>query len=90
MVQGKPKLGSIQPPSRFGPPRYGIDASSGDTIMVFDFPSHDAGIVGEIRFYASGIAPIGSCEPDWRHIRHLGLVGWVSTCSLVPGGGPRG
>ncbi len=77
--------------SGIGKQRYGIGGSfRGEAITVFDFPGRDAGVAGEIPFYASGIVPIGDCGPDWCHIRYLGLVGWVKTPGLVPETGPRG
>ncbi len=60
--------------------RYSIDGQ--ESLKVLNFGGADAGVVGEIPFYATGIVPIGACNAQWCHIRYLGLVGWVDTHSL--------
>jgi SH3-like domain-containing protein len=68
--------------------RYSIDGE--ESVKVVSYASADAGVVGEIPFYASGIVPIGECNAQWCHVRYLGLVGWVDTRSLRLESGPSG
>lgn len=51
---------------------------------VKEFPGADAGVVGHIPSYATGIVPIGSCDKEWCHVRYLGLAGWVSAKYIAP------
>lgn len=60
------------------------------TLEVLDYPSKDAGVVGQIPSYATGIVPIGGCDKNWCHIRYLGIAGWVRGEFLAPQGRPNG
>lgn len=51
---------------------------------VYDAPGGDAGVIGHIPAYATGIVPIGSCERTWCHVRYLGIAGWVNKHYLAP------
>ena len=51
-------------------------------MKVFSFGGSDADIVGEIPYYAVGVAPIGDCNGEWCHVRYLGLVGFVDARRL--------
>lgn len=68
--------------------RYGVQGE--DSLKVFSFGGADADVVGEIPYYASGIACIGDCDGRWRHIRYLGLVGFVDSRGLRKEAGPEG
>jgi SH3-like domain-containing protein len=68
--------------------RYRIEGAN--DLKVFNFGGPDADVVGEIPFYAAGIAPIGECGGEWCHIRYLGLVGYVDMRSLHPEAEPEG
>ena len=61
-------------------PRYGINGEA--NLKVFSFGGSDADIVGEIPYYAVGVAPIGDCNGEWCHVRYLGLVGFVDARRL--------
>ncbi len=69
-------------------PKYGVDGEP--NLKVFSFASPDAEIIGEIPFYAEGIAPVGECSGQWCHVRYLGLVGFVDTHRLRPQTSPKG
>ena len=60
--------------------KYGVLGDAG--LKVFNFAGPEAGVVGEIPYYASGIVPIGDCNGAWCHIRYLGLVGFVEARRL--------
>ncbi len=68
--------------------RYRVEGMEG--LKVLSFGGADADVVGEIPFYASGIAPIGACNAQWCHIRYLGLVGFVDMRGLRPDAEPEG
>ena len=68
--------------------RYGVQGE--DSLKVFNFGGADADVVGEIPYYASGIACIGDCDGRWRHIRYLGLVGFVNSRALRKETEPEG
>ena len=68
--------------------RYGVQGE--DSLKVFSFGGADADVVGEIPYYASGIAPIGECGAHWCHIRYLGLVGFVDSRALRKEAEPEG
>jgi uncharacterized protein YraI len=68
--------------------RYGVQGENG--LKVFSFGGEDADVVGEIPYYASGIASIGECGAHWRHIRYLGLVGCVDSRGLRKEAEPEG
>jgi uncharacterized protein YgiM (DUF1202 family) len=68
--------------------RYGVQGE--DSLKVFSFGGADAEVVGEIPYYASGIACIGDCDGRWRHIRYLGLVGFVDSRALRQEAEPEG
>lgn len=53
-------------------------------VEVFDQPGSEAGVVGRIPAYATGIVPIGGCDKIWCHVRYLGVAGWVSASALAP------
>jgi SH3-like domain-containing protein len=55
-----------------------------ESAPVREYPSPEAGIIGSLPSYASGIVAIGACDGQWRHIRYLGLVGWVECKRLEP------
>lgn len=55
-----------------------------ESAPVRDYPDANAGVVGSLPSYASGIVAIGSCDGAWCHIRYLGLVGWVERRLLEP------
>ncbi len=68
--------------------RYGV--AGPENLKVFNFGAADADAVGEIPFYAGGIAAIGECNAQWCHIRYLGLVGFVDTRGLRADTAPEG
>jgi SH3-like domain-containing protein len=51
---------------------------------VREYPDAEAGVVGTLPSYASGIVAIGASSGEWRHIRYLGMVGWVERRYLEP------
>ena len=55
-----------------------------ESVAVREYPDAEAGAVGALPSYASGIVAIGACDAAWCHIRYLGLVGWVERRYLEP------
>lgn len=55
-----------------------------ESAPVREYPDANAGVVGSLPAYASGIVAIGACDGAWCHVRYLGLVGWVERRLLEP------
>jgi SH3-like domain-containing protein len=53
-------------------------------LEVYDLPSDDAKVVGQIASPARAIESVGDCGKDWCHIRYFDLAGWVRTSELTP------
>jgi SH3-like domain-containing protein len=54
------------------------------SLIVHDYPSEKAQVVGQIPSPAISIEPIGDCSGDWCHIRYFDMAGWVRSSELTP------